>query len=132
MRRNHVLFVAAAFLLSFALAQTTEIKGVPLEWQAAIFGGVTWLSAWLVRPTTALAKKWFNTTGPSTVVISAVLSTAAGIGFTIGAALIVRGDIPWWQAALTALLTFLKTNGAHTEQVTTTAKAIRNAERTGA
>lgn len=123
MRTRLALTTTLLLLCCVALAQQ-DIPGVPDEWDALVAGLVIWLTAWLSGPATSIAKKWFKTDGFSTVMFSGALNIIAGIGFTVWAASLTRGDIPWGQAAIAALLGFVRTNGKYIGEIFAGAKAL--------
>ena len=76
------LILMAFVLSSLAFASVPELItrhfGVPIEAQSYLIGA---LSALLVRPLTAVAKQLGRTSGPTTVVISGVISALVNAGF---------------------------------------------------
>jgi hypothetical protein len=85
------------------------------------------LSALLVHPLTAIFKKLGLTQGPTTVLISGVLSLLISGGFTLWhvAAAHVGADL--WPALLSAALAFIAANGAYIAQVQSSIKGANQA-----
>ena len=81
-----------------------------------------WLSAVLVGPLTAIAKKLGRTSGPTTVAISAAMSLLVALGFSLWQAAATQSGVPWGQALLLALIAFIKSNGDYISRVFATAK----------
>lgn len=110
------------FIFSIARAQDA-LPGVPAEYQATLTAAIGLLSGLLVYPLTALAKRFWKTSGVNTVVISAVLSLLVAAGFNVWQAVATQGSVPIWTALITALWAFVQANGAYIAKVYATAKA---------
>lgn len=125
------LFILALLLVSVALAQDA-IPGVPAEYQSLVTLLIGWLTGWATLGLTAIWKKVFQTSGPSTVLVSAVMSLLAGFSFTAYAALSIRGDAPWWQALVSAGIGFIGANGTYISRVLASASALKKVAADGA
>jgi hypothetical protein len=82
-------------------------------------------SAALVRPLTALYKHWRGTSGPTTVLISAVLSLLVSAGFTLWQAAATHTGPGLWPALLSAAMAFVVANGTYLAQVSAAAKGAK-------
>ncbi|CAM4435778.1 hypothetical protein [Deinococcus marmoris] len=116
----------ALLLVSLAFAQDAT-PGIPAEYQPYVTAAVALLTGILVQPLTAVFKKLWNTSGPSTVGLSAVLSLLIGVGFTAWAAVTAQGDVPWAQAIMAAVFGFFKANGDYITRVFGNLKALEQA-----
>lgn len=117
----HRWILMLALLFSVASAQDA-LPGVPADWQPVLTLAIGLLSAMLVGPLTAIAKKLGCTTGPTTVAVSAGMSLLVTFGFSLWQAAATQTDMPWSQALMLALIAFLKSNGDYIRQVFATAK----------
>ncbi|GHG37622.1 hypothetical protein GCM10017784_35060 [Deinococcus indicus] len=86
------------------------IPGVPAEYAAIIYTIVGLISAALVGPLTALAKKWGRTSGVQTVTVSLALSALIAVGFAAWSAA-QGGRVDWLGVIVSALIAFAKSNG---------------------
>ncbi len=129
--RKYLLFLLALPLIGVALAQDA-IPGVPAEYQSLVTLLIGWLTGWATVGLTAIWKKVFQTSGPSTVLVSAGMSLLAGFGFTAYAALSIRGDTPWWQALVSAAIGFIGANGTYISRVMASTKALKTVAADGA
>lgn len=127
MKRLLPLFALLFFGLAFA--QVTDI-GSELETRYGLPAGlfstvIGLLSAWLIIPLTALAKKLGRTTGPTTVTVSAFFSALlVGVGgWVLG--LYGTGTASYGAACWAALLAFLKANGDYLTKVQAQAAALK-------
>ncbi|MFC6592432.1 hypothetical protein ACFP81_10775 [Deinococcus lacus] len=93
------------------------LTGVPPEWEPLLTLLVAWASAWLVQPLTAIAKKVGCTQGPTTVAVSAGLSLLVAAGFSVAAAQASGQTVALGQVLLSAVLAFVRANGAYLGQV---------------
>ncbi|THF88394.1 hypothetical protein E7T09_04090 [Deinococcus sp. KSM4-11] len=124
------LFLTAllgGLLLSFAFAQDV-LPGVPTAYVPVATLLISLLSGLLVKPLTAIVKRLGNTTGVTTVAVSAGLSLLVVIGVNLWQAWATRGSVPWPTALFMALVAFLQANGAYLAQV---AAAIKGAQVAG-
>ncbi|UQN06262.1 hypothetical protein [Deinococcus sp. QL22] len=119
-----VLFLFVVTLLPTAFAQSLGLPaGIPAEYTAIVTVIITALTGWLVTPLTAVAKKLGRTEGPTTVLISAVLSIVIALGLTIIQAALSSGTDPLWPAVISALVGWVKANGDYLMRVQANTKA---------
>ncbi|UQN10347.1 hypothetical protein [Deinococcus sp. QL22] len=119
-----LLFLFVVSLLPTAFAQSLGLPaGIPAEYTAIVTVIITALTGWLVTPLTAVAKKLGRTEGPTTVLISAVLSIVIALGLTIIQAALSSGTDPLWPAVISALVGWVKANGDYLMRVQANTKA---------
>jgi hypothetical protein len=91
MKRSVLFLIAAlaAFTLGIALAQVAEppVPTIPGLDPAIVAGLIGIASAWLVKPLTALGKKWFGYEGITSQMVALALSViiAGGVSYAQGA-----------------------------------------------
>ena len=122
------LALFAALAWGVASAQAVELPtGIPAEYQAVATALIGLLSAVLVGPLTSIAKKLGGTTGPTTVVVSGVLSLIVAFAFTAAQAAAGAGEAGLWSTLAVALIAFLKSNGDYLSRMFSTRKAVEEA-----
>lgn len=99
------------------------IPGVPAEYAALIYTLIGLIAAPLVSPLTTLFKRFGNTSGVTTVTVSAVLSLCVSLGFTLAAAAAQGGPVNWVGVLIGAVVAFAKVNGDYLTRVNAAKKA---------
>ncbi|WP_407543762.1 hypothetical protein Q0M94_28580 (plasmid) [Deinococcus radiomollis] len=117
------------FLLGLALAQAAapSLPDVLAPYSQGITLAIGLLSALLVHPLTAIFKRLGRTQGPTTVLISGVLSLLISGGFTIWHATAAHVGAGLLPALLSALTAFIAANGAYIAQVQSSLKGAAQA-----
>ncbi|WP_407572159.1 hypothetical protein [Deinococcus altitudinis] len=118
MKRIVYLLALPILMLGLALAQVAP----PLPDQLAPYAplitvGIGLFSTLLVYPLTAIAKRLGRTQGPTTVIISGVLSLLVSAGFTLWQAAATHTGAEFWPALLSAAMAFATSNGVYIGQV---------------
>jgi len=118
-----ILFLPV-FLLGLALAQVAapSLPDVLAPYSQGITVAIGLLSALLVHPLTAIFKHLGKTQGPTTVLISGVLSLLISGGFTLWQAAASHTGAALLPALLSAVLAFVAANGAYLAQVQSSIK----------
>jgi hypothetical protein len=123
MKLTRLLFLPL-FLLGLALAQASA-PSLPAQ-LAPYADGITFaiglLSAALVHPLTAIFKRLGNTQGPTTVLISGVLSLVISGAFTLWQAAHTHAGTGLVPALLSALTAFIVANGRYLALVQSSVK----------
>lgn len=101
-------------LLGFARAQVApELPAQLVPYSDVITLGLGLLSALLVHPLTAIAKRLGNTSGVTTVFISGILSLIISGGFTLWEAAHTNAGTGLARALVSAFLAFIVANGRY-------------------
>lgn len=100
------------------------IPGLPAEYALIVNTVIGLLSAALVGPATAIAKKWFKTEGVTTVAVSAALSTLVAVGVMIYQA--AQGTLSW-SGVIIGLIAFIRSNGEYLKVRQATKGAVEKA-----
>jgi hypothetical protein len=128
MKLTRLLFLPL-FLLGLALAQASA-PSLPAQ-LAPYADGITFaiglLSAALVHPLTAIFKRLGNTQGPTTVLISGVLSLVISGAFTLWQAAHTHAGTGLIPALLSALTAFIVANGRYLALVQSSVKGANQA-----
>jgi hypothetical protein len=116
------LCLVALFGVAFAQASGPSLPAQLLPYEATVTLLIGLISTVFTHGLTALFKRFGNTHGPATVLVSAVLSVLLSGGFTVWQAVQSHHGSDIWQAALSAGMAFLLSNTAYLAQVAAASK----------
>jgi hypothetical protein len=124
----NVFLFLPVFLLGLALAQSAPALPATLApYTSGITLAIGLLSALLVHPLTAIFKRLGRTQGPTTVLISGVLSLLISGGFTLWQAAQTHTGAGLLPALMSAVTAFILANGAYLAQVSSSLKGAAQA-----
>jgi hypothetical protein len=127
MKRLFCLFGLLLLGLAFAQAAAPSLPAQLAPYADGITFAIGLLSAALVHPLTAIFKRLGNTQGPTTVLISGVLSLVISGAFTLWQAAHTHAGTGLIPALLSALTAFIVANGRYLALVQSSVKGANQA-----